>query len=125
MPQKYITKAVFKAEDVIPYAGDYSTNMFVKDCKVHMGSLRYKVFKYKGTKCIACGRKATYVKLEKNCSQPQEKYHFNLYGKDQYGCEFMMTVDHIKPKAKGGSRKSFSNLQPMCLACNHKKADKY
>ena len=35
-----------------------------------------------------------------------------------------MTVDHIKPKSKGGNF-SIKNLDPMCCFCNTAKGDKY
>jgi 5-methylcytosine-specific restriction endonuclease McrA len=35
----------------------------------------------------------------------------------------LMTVDHKKPKSKGGTN-DLENLVPMCSPCNQKKADK-
>ena len=35
-----------------------------------------------------------------------------------------MTIDHIKPKSKGGSY-DIENLDPMCSYCNSKKSNKY
>jgi 5-methylcytosine-specific restriction endonuclease McrA len=35
-----------------------------------------------------------------------------------------MTVDHIFPRSKGGSRYDINNLQPMCEECNSAKGDK-
>lgn len=35
-----------------------------------------------------------------------------------------LTIDHIKPKAKGG-KNTQDNLQTLCKSCNGKKADKY
>lgn len=44
---------------------------------------------------------------------------------DVYTSNFeLMTVDHIKPRSKGGTDQLI-NKQPMCSSCNSKKADKY
>lgn len=47
--------------------------------------------------------------------------HLNLYAKLNNKL-VLMTKDHIYPKSKGGSDKSF-NLQTMCHDCNNLKAD--
>ena len=49
-------------------------------------------------------------------------WHLNLYGlRDKK--EVMLTVDHIIPKARGGSNE-LHNLQVLCEPCNVAKADK-
>lgn len=53
-----------------------------------------------------------------------------LYGLICQGCgqEFPdeeLTVDHIRPKSKGGHRYAFFNLQLMCEPCNTAKADSW
>jgi 5-methylcytosine-specific restriction endonuclease McrA len=89
---------------------------------VRMTSLRYKLFATKGCVCIKCGLVGWYFSLEKHGNDTTGKFHFNLYGvKD--GKPVMMTKDHIVPKSKGGSDR-LENLQPMCVDCNSKKADK-
>ena len=50
--------------------------------------------------------------------------HLDLYGVDAEGDLHMITIDHIKPKSKGG-KDHVSNYQPMCMACNTIKADKW
>lgn len=35
-----------------------------------------------------------------------------------------LTIDHIKPRSKGGTNAP-SNLQTLCYDCNHLKADRY
>lgn len=37
--------------------------------------------------------------------------------------ENMATLDHKKPKSKGGRKASRHNLVLCCLVCNHEKAD--
>jgi 5-methylcytosine-specific restriction endonuclease McrA len=49
-----------------------------------------------------------------------KKIRYGSYGtKGKYGWE----IDHIRPKAKGGSN-SLTNLQPLQWKANRKKADK-
>lgn len=50
------------------------------------------------------------------------------YGNQCKGCrvwypERELTIDHIIPKARGGSS-ALGNLQLMCAFCNHEKADR-
>ena len=93
---------------------------------VKMDSLRYQLFKEKGTICVECGLKATHFALESmkgdmigNNNPP---YHFNLYGV-RNGREVLFTKDHIHPASKGG-KNNLNNMQTMCTECNLKKADK-
>lgn len=54
------------------------------------------------------------------CSYDYKKnvnsYHYNFYSEDGD----MFTIDHIKPKVKGGTN-SFDNIQPMIAEENFKK----
>jgi len=84
--------------------------------KVKMGSLRYKVFHAKGTKCTACGLEGKYFALERFQNCDSCKAHFNLYG-ILHGAEVLITKDHILPKSRGG-KDHISNLQTMCITCN-------
>ena len=36
-----------------------------------------------------------------------------------------LTVDHIRPKSKGGHHRALGNLQLMCEPCNSEKADSW
>lgn len=87
---------------------------------IRMGSQRYQVFKYKGTRCVGCGVQGRYFFKEKH--YPSSCWHFNLYAVDGDGNEVLMTKDHIVPKARGG-RDILDNYQPMCAQCNALKAD--
>ena len=78
---------------------------------------RLKVFNEKGLQCVRCSRIGKYL------IEAQDKsggIHIDVYTKDFE----LMTVDHIKPKSKGG-KYDIENLDPMCCFCNTKKADKY
>ena len=89
-------------------------------------------------KKIKLRRPNVYTEIGYECANPEcstvgEKYilgigksdgsvHLDLYGTDSDGELHMITIDHIKPKSKGG-RNHVSNYQPMCKVCNEKKAD--
>ena len=83
---------------------------------IRMSSERLKLMK-RQPECQCCEIKATHFVLEKI----GEQIHFNLFAKTSDG-EIMLTMDHINPKAKGGTNKP-SNLQTLCKKCNHLKAD--
>jgi hypothetical protein len=76
---------------------------------------RLKVFHHKGLKCINCEREGEYLIAAKDNGG---NIHIDLYTKDFV----LMTIDHIKPKSKGGSY-DIENLNPMCTYCNSKKSD--
>ena len=90
---------------------------------VPMGSHRYQLFAEKGTTCVRCGLVGTYFALERGINDNPNRFHFNLYGKDEKGVEVMITKDHIIPRSRGGKNR-IDNYQPMCYRCNQRKADK-
>ena len=67
--------------------------------------------------CAECGIKGGFFAKERWGKDPP---HINLYGFDKSGKSVLMTQDHIKPRAKGGTNNLY-NLQPMCVRCNSKK----
>lgn len=76
---------------------------------------RLTVFVNKGRECVVCGREGTLLLVTQGRRNP----HVDLYTDDF----ILMTVDHIKAKAKGGGEE-LSNKQPMCEPCNNKKSDR-
>ena len=53
----------------------------------------------------------------------------NVMKRDKHRCQYCgstreLTIDHVKPKAKGG-RNSFENCVTACRPCNHKKGDRW
>lgn len=88
---------------------------------INMASQRYKVFKEKGIRCVACGMEGRFFIKEKHLND--KRYHFNLYALDDTGDLVLMTKDHIQPKAKGG-RDRLDNYQTMCHPCNVQKGAK-
>jgi 5-methylcytosine-specific restriction endonuclease McrA len=148
---KYIRVGIFAVEDVLPYVFtrekrhelrrlgfNYHSkewenasrrryqvciNGKTESVLVSMGSHRYQLYAEKGVICVNCGTIGTYFALERGKKDNPNRFHFNLYGKDDRGREIMITKDHIMPRSKGGKNK-LSNYQPMCLKCNQRKADK-
>jgi len=79
---------------------------------------RLQVFYHKGFLCASgCGKIGKYL-IE--AQEANGRKHIDLYTEDFE----LMTVDHIKPKSKGGTNE-LDNYQPMCLTCNQKKKDIY
>lgn len=128
--ERYTRLAIFSLEEIfdhIPFDINGKPDNNIPNQKeynnqqVHMTSIRYILYKVKGTTCKECGIVGTFFSLDlpRNCERP----HFNLYGYDEEGNEVMITKDHIHPKSKGGSDK-LDNLQPLCERCNCKKGDK-
>lgn len=72
------------------------------------------------------------VKLSRYITVPYKKVVLsrkNIFRRDFYKCAYcgrgdlVLTIDHILPKAKGGSD-SWENLVCACTACNNKKGDR-
>lgn len=78
---------------------------------------RLKAFAEKGLKCVHCPKEGKYLIAAKDVGGG---IHIDIYTKDFD----LMTVDHIKPKSKGGTY-DIENLDPMCATCNTKKSNKY
>lgn len=87
---------------------------FIEKLKDHR---RFKVYYQKGTNCICCGKIGKFVILS---ATNKNALHWDLYTEDLE----LMTIDHIKPKSKGGGN-NIENLQPMCAKCNTKKSNNY
>lgn len=91
---------------------------------VCVNSDKLVTFKLKGVACVDCELKGEFFVKEKHITKRGGEYfHLNLYAVDESGKEVLMTKDHILPKSSGG-HDDISNYQPMCAACNKKKADK-
>lgn len=90
---------------------------------IHLGNVRIKgdsfrlrAFKQNGVQCSLCGLKATYFSL--NYHKENDGHVLILYGLDSWTPEPVeFTVDHIEPKAKGGSG-DLDNTRTMCAPCN-------
>ncbi len=80
---------------------------------------RLGVFHRKGLKCAHEGCPCVGVYLIRGASR-SGGIHTDLYTADFQ----LMTVDHIKPKCKGGPD-TFENKQPMCQFHNERKGGKW
>lgn len=77
-----------------------------------------RVFRRHGIVCQGCGLKGSVFKEW----QTVTGVYVNLFAVAPDGEHLMMTVDHITPRARGGTGR-LDNLQPMCSKCNTLKAD--
>jgi 5-methylcytosine-specific restriction endonuclease McrA len=76
-------------------------------------------------KCDICNIEANYFTLEKSSENVSNIYHFNLYTIDKNTFQEMyFNIDHIKPRAKGGSN-TIDNMQLTCERCNSQKGARF
>lgn len=109
---------------------DKYINYDTKSCLIKVGNfitkckhIKYDVFR-KSILCANCKLKGTFFALERDINNNMKDiYCFNLYGIKK-GKEVIFTIDHIKPKSKGGINK-LENYQTMCYDCNTKKGSRY
>ena len=93
---------------------------------VSLGNAKMRLFK-RQPECAACKAKADHFWIESNGKggwgkNGQYNWHMNLYGINHHGHPVMLTLDHIKPRSKGGTR-SDSNIQVLCRQCNNLKGN--
>lgn len=113
----------FPVKEVLPHIGKFSHKFWIPSEQrlfvvKHLSNQRMKLIS-KTQKCVSCLVEGTHFWLEKSGCWP---FHFNLYAKNYYGDETLMTMDHIVPRSKGGPT-SQDNLQLMCRLCNKVKKD--
>ena len=65
----------------------------------------YYLSQYETLTCAYCGK--TNLKINSNNNNE------------------LATIDHIRPRSKGGAEYDYDNLCVCCYTCNQKKADKY
>lgn len=72
-----------------------------------------------GAQCALCG-----IKMHSFGLTPTDKKHYalSIYAKHPDGDLVLLTIDHIIPRAAGGSNSTL-NLQCACCRCNNAKAD--
>jgi 5-methylcytosine-specific restriction endonuclease McrA len=76
-------------------------------------------------------KRPTIIRLNRYVYIPHKKVtlsRYNIYRRDEYSCVYCdsknnLTIDHVKPKSKGG-RNSWDNLVTCCGTCNVTKGDK-
>jgi 5-methylcytosine-specific restriction endonuclease McrA len=75
-------------------------------------------------------KRPTIVRLNTYVYVPHKKVtlsRFNIYRRDEYKCVYCpseknLTIDHVKPKSKGG-KNSWENLATCCGTCNLEKGN--
>ena len=123
-----VRKRTFSIQEVLPFIrygiSVLPVHRVYEGEEVRMNTATLKTFALHGTKCTKCGLEGLYFALERTPNNKQDnKFHFNLYGKNDQGDEILFTKDHIMPKSKGG-KSTQENLQTMCQLCNQDKGAK-
>ncbi len=75
-------------------------------------------------------KRPTIVRLNKYVYIPHKKVtlsRYNIYRRDDYTCVYCpskenLTIDHVKPKSKGG-KNTWENLATCCGSCNLEKGN--
>lgn len=80
---------------------------------------RYRLF-YGCRACVCCGLIGNVLRLEESTNNGVTTCHFNLYARDTFGNDTLMTQDHVIPASLNG-HSTMSNLQTMCVTCNESK----
>ena len=115
----------FKLNEILPHIWNGAPIHNWKGIRFRVNCKRLMLFKASQT-CVTCGIAGNVFILEKgekdNSKSTNVDANINLYHKPERGGLILMTMDHIMPRAKGGSNDP-SNLQVMCEPCNTKKAD--
>ncbi len=91
-----------------------------KKINVHLSSARIRLIG-RTQECAACKIKGDHFWAEANSKDVKGSpcgWHLNLYAIDHHGSPVMLTLDHIKPRSKGGT-KSPNNIQLLCARCNN------
>lgn len=126
MAHHFERRAIFTVDWVlnqVPNKNEKGKTKTIHGVRVSFGKKKLRLFKRTvPLMCSFCGIKGLYFALEKHEKVEKNGWHFNLYGiKD--GKETMLTVDHIIPKAHGGSNK-LTNMQVLCEPCNVRKGSR-
>ena len=101
----YVVHSTYTIEEVLSHYGKVHN---FDGVEVKVVSPRLRLYKDKGVVCVKCGREGSFFRLEHHEKQENDKNHFNLYGTDKESGEvFMMTKDHIIPKARGRQESSY------------------
>lgn len=124
---RHSTLSVEEGLSLIAQAKNTSTRIDVthnsETVSVQIGLLGSVLFMNKGVACIGCQRTGNMFAVEKTLgihASVFNDWHLNLYHRNEFGQEVMMTTDHILAKSSGGTD-DLHNLQPLCIVCNMRK----
>ena len=116
--------AKFDLPKILPHIGKpcsppWILNFQGQGYPIPVSSSKMKLMK-KTQICACCGLQGTFFDLE---IRGNNNPHLNLYGVGPRNSHVMLTVDHIVPRSKGGTR-DMSNVQLLCARCNNQKGNK-
>jgi hypothetical protein len=111
----------FHLQDVLPHIGKHHKYFYAhgKLYRIKLRDSRMMLFA-ETQHCACCLVPGDHFWLEHSgCFTP----HFNLYAINHCGHAVMLTLDHIIPRSKGGTREPH-NIQLLCANCNRIKQNK-
>ena len=116
--------AKFDLPEILPNIGTLNSppwllNFDGNDYPIKISSSKMKLIK-QTQECACCGLKGSFFHLE---AGEHHGPHLNLYGIGPRNRHVRLTVDHILPHSKGGTR-NMNNVQLLCEKCNNKKGNK-
>ena len=125
----YVRARKLSLDEILPYIAktpEYASRSFwcpnIKRCVfISLATARMRLFG-RSQECVACKIQADHFWIEKNSQNPINGWHLNMYALNHHGDPVMLTLDHIKPRSKGGKRNP-KNIQLLCRHCNSLKSD--
>lgn len=94
------------------------------DMLVKSPAVKMQVFARDRYRCVSCDARAEYFAVERDADNRMHAFFtLQLYARNASGQTVVMTLDHVLPRARGGSD-DIGNLQSMCRPCNQAKADR-
>ena len=119
--QKLKTISVHSLAAALAMLDTNSTEIEVNGYRVKVNNPRYRLIR-SNNRCVYCDCAGTKMLLQTNAFERRAgSAFFHLYTDK---CGRMLTIDHIMPKARGGTNKDY-NYQLMCDSCQQLKADSY
>ena len=127
MKTAYVRARKLSLDEILPHIPKYvklinrSLKLWCPDIDkhitIHLGSARIKLMG-RTQECAACKIKGDHFWIESNT----RGWHLNFYAINYHGDPVMLTLDHIIPRSKGGTKAS-NNIQLLCKKCNGIKQD--
>lgn len=115
--KRYSIEEILAHGDAVFFLDESITDKKIKLRRAH-------VINQIGYHCAVDGCEMTGHHFAVGYSASSDSIHLDLYAYDQDGELNAITIDHIKPKSKGGLD-DIENFQPMCNIHNQLKKDNY